>query len=456
MPQSINPATGEALRDFPYLTDSEIETALTHASRDAPDWGARTCAERAVPMRAAATLLRREKAALARTITLEMGKPITEAEAEIDKAAWNCEHVADQAEGWLADDIVETSASLSYVSHLPLGTVLSVLPWNFPVWQIFRSAVSLLVAGNTVLMKHAPNVPECAERVTDLMRRAGFPRGVFQNLLIPVDRIARVIADPRVAAVTLTGSPAAGAAVAAQAGAACKKSLLELGGSDAFIVLDDADLDAAVNAAVKARFANCGQVCLAAKRFIVTPGIAAAFEEQLAEQAARLRVGDPLDRATQLGPMAREDLRQALHRQVQQSLASGARVLTGGTPRAGAGFYYFPTVLAGVTAEMPVATEETFGPVAAILRARDEQHALALANASRYGLSCCLWTRDIDRARALARRIATGGVFINSVSASDPRMPVGGVKLSGYGRELGRAGMREMVNLQSVWIGSPR
>ena len=456
MPQSINPATGDALYAFPYLTDSEIEAALASASRDAPAWGALTCAERAVPMRAAAALLRREKHALARTITLEMGKALTEAEAEIDKAAWNCEYVADQAERWLADHIVETNASVSYVSHVPLGTVLSVLPWNFPVWQIFRSAVSLLMAGNTVLMKHAPNVPECAARVTDLMRRAGFPQGVFQNLLIPVDRIARVIADPRVAAVTLTGSPAAGAAVAAQAGAACKKSLLELGGSDAFIVLDDADLDAAVNAAVKARFANCGQVCLAAKRFIVTPGIAATFEEQLAEQAARLRVGDPLDRATQLGPMARDDLRQALHRQVHRSLASGARVLTGGTPRAGAGFYYFPTVLAGVTAEMPVATEETFGPVAAIMRARDEQHAVALANDSRYGLSCCLWTRDIDRARALARRIAVGGVFINSVSASDPRMPVGGVKLSGYGRELGRAGMLEMVNMQSVWIGPTR
>jgi acyl-CoA reductase-like NAD-dependent aldehyde dehydrogenase len=456
MPQSINPATGEVLRTYSYLTDPEIEAALARAAREAPGWGALSCAQRAAPMRAAAGLLRQEKATLARTITEEMGKPVAEAEAEIDKSAWNCEYVAEHAERWLADEVVETNAALTYVSYLPLGTVLTVLPWNFPVWQIFRATVSLLMAGNTVLLKHAPNVLGSAELVTQLMRRAGFPEGVFQNFPIPVDRVPRVIADPRVAAVTLTGSPAAGAAVAAQAGAACKKSLLELGGSDPFIVLDDADVEAAVAAAVKARFTNCGQVCLAAKRFIVTPGIASEFEERMVSEVAKLRVGDPLERTTQLGPLAREDLRDTLHRQVQESIASGARLLAGGQPRAGRGFYYEPTVLADARAPMPVVTEETFGPVAAILRARDPEDAVALANDSRYGLSCCLWTKDLDRARALARRIATGGVFINSVSASDPRMPVGGVKLSGYGRELGRAGMLEMVNQQSVWIGPLR
>lgn len=456
MPQSINPATGEVLRTCAELSEREIEEALDRASRAAPAWGALSCAERAEPMRAAAALLRKEKAVLARTITEEMGKPITEAEAEIDKSAWNCEYVAENAERWLADEIVETDASLSYVSYLPLGTVLTILPWNFPVWQVFRAAVSALMAGNTVLLKHAPNVPGCAELVTDLMRRAGFPAGVFQNFPAPVECIARVIADPRVAAVTLTGSPAAGAAVAAQAGAACKKSVLELGGSDAFIVLDDADVEAAVKAAVRARFANCGQVCLAAKRFIVTPGVAEEFEQRMQSEARQLRVGNPLDRATQLGPMARADLRETLHRQVQQSIAAGAKLLLGGQPRPGRGFYYEPTVLTDVASPMPVAIEETFGPVAAIMRARDAEDALRLANDSRYGLSCCLWTQDVDRARAFARRIATGGVFINSVSASDPRMPVGGVKLSGYGRELARAGILELVNQQSVSIGPRR
>ena len=453
MPLSINPATGETLGKYPYLEDAEIEGVLARAHRANATWGAMTFAERAVPMLAAATLLRFDKAKLARTITLEMGKPIAESEAEIDKSAWNCEFVAEHAESWLADIPVATNAKNSYVSHLPLGTVLAVLPWNFPVWQIFRCAVSLLMAGNTVLLKHAPNVAGCAQLITALMLKAGFPVGAFENLMAPVEKIGRVITDPRVAGVTLTGSPAAGAAVAAQAGAACKKTVLELGGSDAFIVLDDADLDGAVSAAVKARFANCGQVCLAAKRFIVTPGIAEAFETRLASEVALLRRGDPLDRTTQIGPLARADLREALHGLVSESVAAGARPLVGGNAQAGRGFYYEPTVLAGATEQMPVVSQETFGPVAAIMRARNAEDAAVIANNSRYGLSSAIWSRDVDRARSLARRIEAGGVFINSVSASDPRMPVGGVKLSGYGRELGVAGIKEWVNQQSVWIG---
>jgi succinate-semialdehyde dehydrogenase/glutarate-semialdehyde dehydrogenase len=454
MPLSINPATGETLGTYPYLNDTEIEAALERASRARLTWGAMTCAERAVPMRAAANLLRAEKAKLSRTITLEMGKPIVEAEGEVDKSAWNCEYVATHAESWLADERVETSAALSYVSYLPVGTVLAILPWNFPVWQIFRCAVSLLMAGNTVLLKHAPNVSGCAQLVTDLLKRAGFPEGTFENLMIPVDRIGRVITDPRVAGVTLTGSPAAGAAVAAQAGAACKKTVLELGGSDAFIVLDDADLEGAVNAAVRARFANCGQVCLAAKRFIATTRVAEEFEARLVAEVSKLRRGDPLDRSTQIGPLARGDLREALDVLVTDSVSAGARALVGARAYAGRGYYYEPTVLAGVTTQMSVMTQETFGPVAAVLRARDAEEAVSIANHSRYGLSSAIWSRDIDRARSLARRIAAGGAFINSVSASDPRMPVGGVKLSGYGRELGIAGMREWVNQQSVWIGA--
>lgn len=448
----MNPATGETLGTYPYLNDTEIEAALERASRARLSWGAMSCAERAAPMRAAANLLRSHKATLARTITLEMGKPISEAEAEIDKSAWNCEYVATHAENWLADERVETSATLSYISYLPVGTVLAILPWNFPVWQIFRCAVSLLMGGNTVLLKHAPNVAGCAQLITELLQKAGFPQGVFENLMIPVDRVGRVITDARVAGVTLTGSTAAGAAVAAQAGAACKKTVLELGGSDAFIVLDDADLESAVGAAVKARFANCGQVCLAAKRFIATPGVAEEFEARLASAVSKLRRGDPLDRATQIGPLARADLREALHVLVTDSISAGARALVGARAYAGRGFYYEPTVLAGVTTQMSVMTQETFGPVAAVLHAGDAEDAVAIANDSRYGLSSAIWSQDIDRARSLARRIAAGGAFINSVSASDPRMPVGGVKLSGYGRELGVAGMREWVNQQAVWV----
>jgi succinate-semialdehyde dehydrogenase/glutarate-semialdehyde dehydrogenase len=403
-------------------------------------------------LRGIAAQLRQNKASLARNITLEMGKPLPEAEAEVEKSAWNCEYVAEHGPAWLADEVVATQARSSYVSHLPLGVVLSILPWNFPVWQIFRCAASALMAGNTLLLKHAPNVQACANQVTQLIAAAGAPAGLFQNLHIAVPAIAQVIADPRVAAVTLTGSTAAGMKVAAQAGAACKKSVLELGGSDAFIVLADADLDAAVSAGVRARFTNCGQVCLAAKRFIVEQSIVEEFTQRFAAAAAALRVGDPLQSGTQLGPMARADLREQLEVQVQSSVHAGARVITGGKRVAGAGWFYTPTVITQVTKQMPVVSQEVFGPVAAMLTARDADEAIAMANDSTYGLSAMLWTRDLDRARALARQIDVGGVFINSVTASDPRLPVGGVKLSGYGRELGRTGMLELCNAQTVWV----
>jgi acyl-CoA reductase-like NAD-dependent aldehyde dehydrogenase len=450
--QSINPATGELLATWPYLDDAGVEAMLARSGQAASDWRRVSPQQRAAHLTAVAALLRQRKAEIARTITLEMGKPLAEAEAEVEKSAGNCDYVASQGPQWLADQPMKAAGRESYLSYLPLGPVLSILPWNFPVWQVFRCAASALMAGNTILLKHAPNVLGCADQVTRAFTDAGLPAGVFQNLNAPVSAIAGVIADPRVAAVTLTGSPAAGAKVAAQAGAACKKSVLELGGSDAFIVLADADVDAAVQAGIRARFSNCGQVCLAAKRFIVEAPIAAHFADAFAAAAASLRVGDPLQQGTQLGPMARADLRDGLDAQVRAARAAGARVLTGGNVRGGRGWFYEPTVMTGVDNHSPVTAQETFGPVAALMTARDAHHAIELANDSPFGLSAMLWTSDVDRARQLARALQVGGVFINGVTASDPRLPVGGVKLSGYGRELGVEGLRELCNIQTVVI----
>jgi succinate-semialdehyde dehydrogenase / glutarate-semialdehyde dehydrogenase len=449
---SINPATAEAFAWWPWADGAGIERALDAAARAAAAARQSSPLERAALLKAIAAGLRAGKAQLARTITLEMGKPIAEAEAEVEKSAWNCEFVAEHGPGWLADDIVPTQARSSYVAHLPLGVVLAILPWNFPVWQVFRCAAGALQAGNALLLKHAPNVQGCAELITRIITDAGAPAGLFQNLHAPVQAVAGIIADRRVAAVTLTGSPAAGAKVAAAAGAACKKSVLELGGSDAFIVLADADIPAAVKAAVRARFTNCGQVCLAAKRLIIQDSVAEEFAERFTAAASALRAGDPLQPSTQIGPMAREDLRAQLEAQVQASVRAGARVRVGAKRGDAAGWYYPPTVLDAVTPDMPVVAQETFGPVAALQVVRDAEQAVALANASDFGLSTMLWTADLDRARALAARFEVGSVFVNSVTSSDPRLPVGGVKLSGYGRELGRTGMLELCNLQTVWM----
>lgn len=449
---SINPATGETIRAWPMADAAGIERAIALAHRAAAGWRRLPIEQRARLLVSVAAGLRARQSELARLITLEMGKPLAEAMAEVEKSAWNCEYVAAQGPTWLADEPVATQASVSYIAYLPLGVVLSILPWNFPVWQIFRCAASALLAGNTLLVKHAPNVQGCAAAVAGLLLEAGMPEGVFQNLHAPVPAVGGIIADARIAAVTLTGSAAAGAKVAAQAGAACKKSVLELGGSDAFIVLADADLDAAVAAGVRARFTNCGQVCLAAKRFIVEAPVADAFAERFTAAAAALRMGDPQAAGTQLGPMARSDLRDVLVAQVAGSLRQGARLLTGGAPATGPGWFHAPTVLTDVTPQMPVAAQETFGPVAAIQVARDTAAAIAMANDSAYGLSAMLWSADTARARQLARGIEAGGVFINGVTASDPRLPVGGVKLSGYGRELGRNGILELCNAQTTWV----
>ncbi len=451
--QSINPATEEVLETFEQYSQAQINDALQQARHAFLQWRETSFAERSAYLHRVASHLREHKAELARAATLEMGKPIAEAEAEVEKCAWNCDFYADQAEHFLADEHVTSNATESYVSFQPLGVVLALMPWNFPYWQVFRFAAPALMAGNTAVLKHASNVSRCALDIERIFLESGLPAGVFKTVLVPGSETRTLIEDPRIAAVTLTGSDAAGVAVASTSGSVLKKNVLELGGSDAFIVLADADLAAAAQTAARARFQNTGQSCIAAKRFIVVEDVAHEFEQKFVEATAKLHVGDPLDRATQVGPMARGDLRDALHQQVRASIAMGAHVLLGGKPRDGKGYYYEPTIITDVTPDMPIFNEETFGPVAAVIHARDTEHALELANNSDFGLGGNLWTTNIDQARKLARRIESGGVYINGMTASDPRLPFGGIKRSGYGRELSSFGIREFVNIQTIWIG---
>ncbi|HVB21604.1 MAG TPA: NAD-dependent succinate-semialdehyde dehydrogenase [Ktedonobacteraceae bacterium] len=451
--QTIQPATGEVLETFESYSAAQINEVLDEARNAFTRWRETTFAERGAILHKVAAHLREHKEELAATATEEMGKPIVEAEAEVEKCAWNCDFYADNAEKYLADEHVATNATDSYVSFQPLGVILALMPWNFPYWQVFRFAAPALMAGNTAVLKHASNVSRCALKIEQIFHESGLPHGAFRTVLIPGAETGPLIADRRIAAVTLTGSDAAGVAVASASGHALKKNVLELGGSDAFIVLEDADLDAAVQMAVRARYQNTGQSCIAAKRFIVVEAVADTFERKFVEAAAKLHVGDPFDRQTQVGPMARGDLRDALEQQVAASVKMGARVLLGGKPLEGDGYFYAPTILTDITPDMPVFNEETFGPVAAVIRARDADHAVELANNSDFGLGGNLWTGNIERGRALARRIESGGVFINGMTASDPRLPFGGIKRSGYGRELSSFGIREFVNIQTIWIG---
>lgn len=450
--QSIDPTTEEVLATYEEHTPTQVEAALAAAAAAARAWRRTTPAERGGPLRRAAAQLRANKARYAGLITAEMGKPIVEAEAEVEKCAWNCEYYAEEGARFLADEVVPTNAPRSYVAFEPLGTVLAVMPWNFPFWQVFRASVPALMAGNTVLLKHASNVPQAALACEEVCRAAGFPAGVFQTLLIGSGAVERVIADPRVHAVTLTGSEDAGSKVASAAGRALKKTVLELGGSDPFIVLADADVAAAAETAARARFQNTGQSCIAAKRFIVTAPVAAEFEERFTAAVRALRVGDPRERTTQVGPLARGDLRDALEQQLRASVAQGARVVLGGSRLEGKGYFFAPTIVADATTDMPVCQEETFGPLAAVVRVRDAEEAVEVANSSAYGLGASLWTRDLAAGQALARRIESGVVFLNGMVASDPRLPFGGVKRSGYGRELGPFGLREFVNVQTICI----
>ncbi len=454
--KSINPATGELLRTFEPHSGAQIEDALKQANQAFLKWCLTGFSERARHMRQAAARLRGQKIRLGSIITSEMGKPIAEAEAEVEKCAWNCDYYAENAEGILRDEARASNAAESYVGFTPLGVVLAIMPWNFPFWQVFRFASPALMAGNTVVLKHSSNVPQCALAIEEVFTDAGFPRGSFRSLLVPAEATGALIEDLRIAAVTLTGSEVAGSETAARAGRALKKTVMELGGSDPFIVLADADLDEAVSIGVRARYQNAGQSCIAAKRFIVVEEVYEQFRERFVDGVRHLRVGDPMDRATQVGPLAKEDLLGALERQVRASVDEGARLLLGGCRKSARGYFFEPTVLSEVRPGMPVGCEEVFGPVAALMKAAGTDEAVKIANASPYGLGASLWTKDLDLARRTARNIEAGQVFVNGMVVSDPRLPFGGIKHSGYGRELSDFGIREFVNIQTVWIGPAR
>jgi succinate-semialdehyde dehydrogenase/glutarate-semialdehyde dehydrogenase len=454
--ESINPATEERLATFDEHTSDQVDAILADGAAAFPAWRERSFDQRGQLMMRMAAVLRDRNADLARLITLEMGKPITQSEAEIEKCAWACDHYAEHAAQLLADQPVETNARESLVAYEPLGTILAVMPWNFPFWQVFRFAAPALMGGNVAVLKHASNVPQCALAIEELFDQAGFPRGVFRTLLVSGSAVDGIIADARVVAVTLTGSDATGSKVAAAAGRHLKKTVLELGGSDPFIVLEDADLDAAAQIGAKARYQNTGQSCIAAKRFIVANAVADAFERRFVDAVSALRTGDPMERDTDVGPLARADLRDQLHRQVGESVVMGARVVLGGGPLARRGYFYEPTVVADVVDGLPVWQEETFGPVAALVRLKDVQEMLAAANDSPFGLGANLWTADVETGTRLARQIQSGFVAINGMVASDPRLPFGGVKRSGYGRELGEFGIREFMNVQTIWVGPAR
>jgi succinate-semialdehyde dehydrogenase len=451
---TVNPSTGEEIESFTFYNAARTEDVVARADRSFRSFRRLSAFKRAQLFSDLARTLRRNKAQLAKTITTEMGKIFPEAEAEVEKCAHEADWYAEHGPKILADEPAPTGAVNAYVSYLPLGPILAIMPWNFPVWQLTRMAIPTMLAGNVVLVKHSRNTQRSSLEFERIMLEAGFPEGVFQNLILKRDDVVKVINDPRVQGASVTGSVGAGSAVASEAGKVIKKTVMELGGSDAFIVFEDADISKAVEAGIRGRFHNAGQVCLAAKRFILLEKIADKFEHLFVEAAKSLRVGDPFEPAMQLGPMARADLRDGLHKQVEGSVAKGARVLCGGKSVPGKGAFYTPTVLTGVNKGMPAFDEETFGPVAAMTRVPDIDAAINAANASQFGLSGNLWTTDIELARKIARDLDTGGVFINGVTASDPRVPVGGVKNSGYGRELSHFGVQTFVNAQTVWIES--
>jgi succinate-semialdehyde dehydrogenase / glutarate-semialdehyde dehydrogenase len=449
---SINPATGERLKEFTAFNDAEIEKRLKRAEKAFQQHRRESFPKRAQLLVEVATLLEREKSELARTMTLEMGKIFRASVEEIEKCARGCRYYAENAERFLEDKAAQTSARRSYVHYEPMGPILAIMPWNFPFWQVFRFAAPALMAGNVGILKHAANVPQCALAIEQLFCRAGFDEGIFQTLLIEADQVERLIVDPRIKAVTLTGSEKAGSAVGSAAAREIKKSVLELGGSDPFIVMPSADFALAVSTAVKARTINTGQSCIAAKRFFIADKIYDDFVDKFVEQMRTLKVGDPFDETIEIGPLATEQILNGVHEQVQKSIAAGAKLLTGGNRIAGPGFFYEPTVLVDVPKDSPAFREEVFGPVAAVFRVRDPAEAIELANDSRFGLAASAWTNDQPEQELFASELESGMVFINAMSASDPRLPFGGVKRSGFGRELGAAGIREFMNAKTIWI----
>ena len=456
MLKSIDPATGRVLATFPEADEAAIDTTLGRAWSSRHGWRDAGAGTRAALMRSVAGVLRADKARYAALLTSEMGKPIVEAEAEVEKCAWTASWFAENAERLLADEPVESTATESYVRFQPLGVILAVMPWNFPFWQAFRAGLPALAAGNVMVLKHSSNVPQSALAIEEVFREAGMPDGVFQTLLIGSGAVERVIGDQRVAGVTLTGSEAAGRLVAETAGRNLKKSVLELGGSDPFVVLADADIGTAATVACRARNQNNGQSCIAAKRFIVEEAVADDFEQRFIAAVAALKVGNPMDRGNQVGPLAREDLVEDLERQVDESVRLGARAVIGGSRIKSDGYYFEPTVLTNVRPGMPAYHEETFGPVAAVIRVRDAEDALRVANDTDFGLGSNIWTSDVERGKRLAERVEAGLVFINGMVASDARLPFGGVKRSGYGRELSEYGIKEFTNIQTVWVGPVR
>ena len=450
---SINPATGETLREFSALTSQQIEQKLQLAASTFRTYRRTSFADRSRMMIRAAEILESEKHEFGRMMTTEMGKPVKSAIGEAEKCAWVCRYYAENAERHLADQIVETTAKKSYVRFQPLGPILAVMPWNFPFWQVFRFAAPALMASNVGLLKHSSNVPQSALAIEEIFRRAGFPEGAFQTLLIGSDAVEGILNDARVMAATLTGSEPAGRSVASIAGKQIKKTVLELGGSDPFIVMPSADFDTAVTTAVKARTINNGQSCIAAKRFIVADEIYNHFEERFVSEMKALRVGDPMDESTDIGPLATPQILDDLVVQVQKAVTAGARVLTGGRKLDRPGNFYEPTVLVDVVPASAVSCEEIFGPVAMLFRAYDIDDAIHMANSTPFGLGSSVWTNDANEQARFIEEIEAGCVFVNGMVASDPRLPFGGVKHSGYGRELAEFGIREFVNIKSVWIG---
>ena len=449
---SVNPATGEVLKSFEALTDQQLEQKIQCAAEAFRAHRETSFAWRAERMLRAAEILEAEKERFGRIMTLEMGKPIRSAIEEAAKCAVACRYYAEHAESYLADEVVETPARRSYIRYQPLGPVLAIMPWNFPFWQVVRFVAPALMAGNVGLLKHASNVPQCALAVEEIFLRAGFPEGVFQALLISASKVDSMLNDPRIVAATLTGSEGAGVEVGVSAAKRIKKVVLELGGSDPFIVMRSANLEEATKTAVKARVINNGQSCIAAKRFIVDEAIADEFEREFVRRMEALKIGDPLDESTEIGPLASTSAVDDLHRDVEQSTAAGARLLTGGKRLDRAGSYYAPTVLTDIPENSPAYREEFFGPVASIFRVKNAEEAIRIANDTRFGLGASVWTQDAAEQELFADRLEAGMVYINKMVVSDPRMPFGGVKWSGHGRELGAVGIREFVNIKSVWI----
>ena len=449
---SVNPATGQVLKTFEPFSDAQIQKKLQLAANTFPKFRKLSFAERGRMMARAGEILETEKETLGRLMTTEMGKTLKSAIAEAAKCAWVCRYYAESAERFLADEVVETPAKKSFIRYQPLGVVLAVMPWNFPFWQVFRFVAPGLMAGNVGLLKHASNVPQCALKIEEVLLRAGFPEGAFQTLVIGAQQVDAVLSDDRVAAATLTGSEGAGIQVGVSAAKRIKKVVLELGGSDPFIVTPHANLDQAIATAVEARIINNGQSCIAAKRFIVFDEIAEKFESGFVSKMKSLKVGDPMDPQTDLGPLSTADAVKSLHADVQKTIQAGARVLTGGQPIERVGNYYEPTVLTNIPKDSPAYREEFFGPVASVFRVKNIDEAIRLANDSRFGLGASAWTNDPKEREQFENEIEAGMVFINKMVASDPRMPFGGVKFSGHGRELGIHGIREFTNIKTVWV----